>query len=160
MNLSPAALVERTRSDLGAKAIRYSAVSVIGVVITQILLIIFHGFLDWPATSANIAAVCLASAPAYLLNRYWVWGKRGRNHLTKEVLPFWGFALTGLVFSTLLVAQAEHWWDSALAVSGANIAGFGILWVLKFFVLDSLMFGVHHHPVDAEPARVEVAAKS
>ena len=42
--------------------------------------------------------------PAYYLNRAWVWGKRGKSHLTKEVVPFWAFAFSGLVLSTIIVA--------------------------------------------------------
>ena len=32
--------------------------------------------------------------PAYLLNRYWVWGKKGKNRFTTEVLPFWVITLS------------------------------------------------------------------
>lgn len=162
MNVSPAALLQRARGGRGAKAVRYAMVSVVGVALTQVVLTVCHAGFGWSPTASNFTAVTVASVPAYLLNRYWVWGKRGRNHLTKEVLPFWGFALAGLVFSTLLVAQAARWWDSPLAVNLANITAFGLLWVLKFFVLDTLMFGPHHHPeldpdelVEDEPAPAE-----
>lgn len=138
--MSPAGLLRRVRADSGRRAMRYSAVSVVSVGVTQIAILVFHGLLDWTATAANFGAVSVASVPAYLLNRAWVWGKRGDHHLTREVLPFWGMALLGLLFSTLLVAVVDDWSDSSLAVMGANIAAFGLLWVAKFVVLDEVLF--------------------
>ena len=39
--------------------------------------------------------VSVVSIPAFLLNKYWVWGKRGRAHMRREVLPFWLFTVAG-----------------------------------------------------------------
>ena len=39
-----------------------------------------------------------------------------------------------------------------------NIAGFGVLWVARFFVLDRLLFGPHHHLPDVEVANDEATA--
>jgi putative flippase GtrA len=139
--MSPAVLLNRVRADSGRRAMRYSAVSVVSVAVTQIAILVFHGLLGWSATASNFGAVSVASVPAYLLNRAWVWGKRGDHHLTREVLPFWGMALIGLAFSTLLVAVVDDWSDSSLAVMGANIVAFGVLWVAKFLILDQLLFG-------------------
>jgi putative flippase GtrA len=145
-----ARVFDRARSPLGRKALRYSAVSAVGVVTTQTLLLLFYGVADWSGAASNVAAVSIAALPAYLLNRYWVWGKTSRNHFIKEVVPFWGMTLLGLLISTGLVALASDWWESALAVSAANLAGFGTLWVAKFLLLDSLIFKFeHHHDPDA-----------
>jgi putative flippase GtrA len=128
-------------TELGPKAIRYSAVSVVAVAVTQIVLLLCHGILGWSAALSNVVAVTVGTIPSYTLNRYWVWGKRGRNHWVKEVLPFWAVGIVGLVFSTVLVTLADRWIGSALAVSAANLTAFGILWILKFLLLDHLLFG-------------------
>lgn len=131
---------DRSRADFVTKALRYASVSLVGVVSTQVLIFFFHALLDFAAVPSNVVSVMIASLPAYLLNRYWVWGKRGKNHLTREVLPFWGFALVGLILSTVFVAMVERRTDATLAISAANISGFGVLWVARFFVLDRLLF--------------------
>ena len=131
--------------------LKYSAVSVVNVIVGQGLIILFHGVAGIDATASNVLAVCISAIPAYYLNRAWVWGKRGKSHLTKEILPFWGFALAGLLLSTLLVSWASEQFDSKLVPNIANLFAFGILWVLKFFILDSLMFGAHHHHAELEP---------
>ncbi len=128
------------RNPFFRKTLRYSAVSAISVVISQALLIFFNGLLGWSGAASNAAAVCLAAGPAYLLNRYWVWNKRGRNHLWKEVVPFWAVALLGLAFSTWLVALADEIWGTTLAVSAANLSAFASLWVGKFLLLNHVLF--------------------
>ena len=122
------------------KAVRYSAVSVIGMVITQILLFGAHTGIGVAPIVANTIAVSLAAIPVFLLNRAWVWQLRGRGSFRREVLPFWGFTLAGLVLSTLVVAAVSSITTSGLAVSAANIGAFGVLWVAKFFVLDEVVF--------------------
>jgi putative flippase GtrA len=144
-----------------AHGLKYSAVSVVNVAIGQGLLVLFSAILHVPAAAANVLAVCLSAVPAYYLSRAWVWGKTGRSHLTKEVLPFWGFAIAGLILSTASVWLATHLTGIAaidpaertalqkLVPNAANMFAFGVLWVIKFFVLDAYMFGRHHHgPVD------------
>jgi putative flippase GtrA len=136
----------------GGKALRYSTVSLCGVVITQVLIIVFFEVLEWPAWVSNFVAVMISSVPAYLLNRAWVWDKRDSHSFTREVLPFWGMALLGLVISTIAVAIVSNYTDSTIAVSLTNIASFGVLWVGKFFILEHVLFkGEHVSIAEAEP---------
>ena len=39
----------------------------------------------------------------------------------------------------------------------ANIAGFGVLWILKYLFLDKIMFGAEHHTPYDEDIEVEEA---
>jgi len=149
-----AALAARVQQDLGPKFVKYSAVSVISVIVSQVTLVACHEFFGWDAAWSNITAVSLSSIPAYLLNRAWVWGKSGKSHFLKEVVPFWSMALLGLALSTWLVVLAARYWPgSTAAVSGANLAGFGLLWFGKFAVLEEILFkagGIHDDDVAEE----------
>lgn len=127
---------------------RYSLVSVVSVAVSQVALFLFFGVAHWTARSANIAAFCAGGIPSYYLNRRWTWGKSGRSHLWREVVPFWGLALIGLAFSTLAVDFAETWADDvansrlvqALVINGASFFAFGVLWVGKFFLFNKVIF--------------------
>ena len=141
MALTPTTLLDKLTRGKVDKLLRYSAVSVVGVVITQVLLIAFHGILGMSAVGANVISVTLTTGPVFLLNKRWVWGKGGRSHWRREVLPFWGFTLLGLAVSTLLVWVAQHFSDGTLIVMFANISGFGLVWLAKFYFLDSIIFG-------------------
>lgn len=130
------------RAQFERKPVRYSMVSAVCVVVSQLVLIVCNALLDWSAVPSNVMAVSIGAIPSYILNRAWVWGKRGPSHLWREVVPFWAFALLGLVFSTLLVHLAASWNDSTVVVSLANLSGFGLLWVAKYLFLDALLFTV------------------
>jgi putative flippase GtrA len=147
-----------SRSPEGKKWVRYSTVSIISVIVSEVLLFIAFGLLHWSARASNIWAVCLSAIPSYYLNRAWAWGKRGRSHFLKEVVPFWTMALIGLAFSTWAADYAEsnasrvtssHFFTTVI-VMGASLAAFGVLWVAKFVILNKLMFGTH--PQDLAPA--------
>jgi putative flippase GtrA len=141
VNLSPAALLDRVTGGRGALAIKYSMVSVVGVTLTQVLLVVFVELLDLNPTRSNVAAVMITAVPVFFLNKRWVWNVDGRVSIRREIVPFWVFTAAGLLLSTLLVSVAEDISDSTLLVMAASIAGFGILWVAKFLFLDQVMFG-------------------
>lgn len=145
-------LTRARRSPLVGKLVRYSAASLVGVAVGQSCLFTFYEILDLPGVVANVLAVGISAIPAYLINRYWVWRKRDRNDLRREVIPFWGMAFAGLVLSSIAVAIVDDRTDSPLAVAVANLAGFGVLWVAKFIVLDKVLFAeVGRDPAEPPP---------
>jgi putative flippase GtrA len=141
VKMTPAAVLDRVTGGRGELAIKYSMVSVIGVTLTQVLLVLFVGILDYNPTWSNVAAVTVTSVPVFLLNKRWVWSHDGKISLRREILPFWVFTLAGLLLSTGLVTLAHRVSDSTVLVMLASVAGFGVLWVAKFLFLDQIMFG-------------------
>jgi putative flippase GtrA len=134
-------LLDRVTGGRGSLAIRYSMVSVFGVVFTQLELVIAVGILDLDPTRSNVVAVMICAIPVFFLNKRWVWNVDGKVSVRREILPFWVFTAAGLALSTTMVAIAEEVSDSTLLVMLASVSGFGILWVAKFLFLDQVMFG-------------------
>jgi len=146
------------RSPQGKKLLRYSATSVICVIISTVILTVLVGLLRWHAFGASLTATTLSTLPSYELNRKWAWGKTGKGHLWREVVPFWTLAFIGLAFSTWASVEAEsiakHHHFSHLVhtavVDGAFIGAFGVLWIGKFAIFNKILFA--HHPEDLSPA--------
>ena len=142
------ALKARARTPGGKKAVRYSLVSVVSVLVNQVSLFVLFAGLHWTARSANIMASVIAGVPSYYLNRHWAWQKKGRSHLLKEILPFWIIALAGLAFSTWAADFAESRaveltssrLVQGLIVNAAAFTAFGILWVGKFIFFNKVLF--------------------
>jgi putative flippase GtrA len=84
----------------GRRMLRYSLVSLVSIAVSQAVLMAAFGRLHWTARLSNVVACAVATVPSYYLNRCWAWGRRGRSHLWKEVVPFWVLAFLGLAFST------------------------------------------------------------
>lgn len=136
-------------SSIKNKGARYSAVSVVNVIVGQGLLLLLHSVLHVNAVLANAVSVLVSAFPAYYLSRRWVWGKSGKSHFKKEVLPFWIFVTIGFAFSTAMVALAAYITGtntSAASLSTIqkllpnliNMASFGFLWVIRFFLMEKL----------------------
>jgi cellulose synthase/poly-beta-1,6-N-acetylglucosamine synthase-like glycosyltransferase/putative flippase GtrA len=136
------------------KVLRYSLVSLISIAVSQSVLVVAFGMLHWTARLANIAACAVATVPSYYLNRNWAWGRRGRSHLWKEVVPFWALAFLGLALSTWAAdfgstlarqAAASHATTTAIVMTSSLLA-FGVLWVGKFAIFNALLFGERQQP--------------
>jgi putative flippase GtrA len=141
-------LFDRVRTPTGRKALKYTAVSVISVAVSQLAFVFAFGLLHWTARSSAIFATAVGSVPSYFLNRNWVWAKSGRSHLWKEIVPFWVIAFIGMVFSTWSADTAEnyvhrhefsHLAETAI-VTGAFFGAFALLWVGKFVIFNKLLF--------------------
>jgi putative flippase GtrA len=100
--------------------------------------------------------------PAYQLNRRWTWGKHGRSHWRREILPFMAMSVLGIAFSQLGAwwardeVRAHHWSHLANTglVDGANLFCFGIFWVLKLIVFNRIFQVKRLEQID-EHLRVE-----
>ena len=106
---------------------------------TLVLLYLLHSVAGWEAWHANLLAVSVGAVPAYLINRYWVWSRTGRNRLWGEVVPFWVIAVVGAAASTPAVNAAQRWDNPPLIVL-VNFATYAVLWLVKFFVLDRYLW--------------------
>jgi putative flippase GtrA len=139
---------------LGRRMLRYSLVSLVSIAVSQAVLMAVFGALHGTARLANVVACAAGTVPSYYLNRSWAWGRRGRSHLWKEVVPFWVLAFLGLAFSTWAAdlgstlagqADASHAVTTAV-VMGSSLLAFGVLWVGKFAIFNALLFAERPQP--------------
>ncbi len=145
---SLSSLIDFVKTDL-AKLMRFAAVSAVTVPLGLLLLWVFLEVVEMRPVVANIVSVTLSTIPNYILNRYWVWNKRDINSFSREVAPFWAMALLGAFLSSVLVAIADVFTDLSFVFLAANFCAFGVVWVLKFFVLEKYLFGTGHTKVDS-----------
>jgi putative flippase GtrA len=131
----------------GKKIFRYSMVSVVSTAVSFSVIFFLYGvFRVVSEVPSTVIGNAVATFPSYWLNRSWAWGKSGRSHLTKEVLPFWVIAATGIAFSIIGADVARqigidhHWHHVAKTalVLFANILSFAIFWVLKLLIFNKL----------------------
>jgi putative flippase GtrA len=151
----------------GRKLVRYAMVSVVSTVVTFAFLgIVFYGLRLWSEVPDNVMANVAGIFPSYYLNRSWTWGKSGPSHLWREVVPFWAMSFAGIVLAIIAGGAAKHVSVDVLhlhrlgrtvVLYGANLFAFGLLWVLKFFLINKLF----HVEAGADRASelVEAAAR-
>jgi putative flippase GtrA len=142
---------------------KYSMVSVISTAVSLgVLTLVFGVFKLWGEIESTVFANAVATLPSYYLNRKWVWGKGGRSHLTKEIIPFWSLSAVGIFVSIWGAALARHislvhhlsHTDQTALVLLANLLSFAVFWVLKFMVFNRMF---HVHPLEELDELVEAA---
>jgi putative flippase GtrA len=168
VKVSPSALLEHARTDEGRKQMRYAVVSLIFVPVGQVLIQVLGAFVfssdvtnaagvvtgkevNWVA--ASIASAAILTVPNFFANKHWVWRNTSRENLRAQVAVFWVAAMLGVTFATLLTYLADyvvksHGWVEKAAVFVAQLTGFGIVWLGRYFILDRWLFKVvtHHDP--------------
>ena len=143
---------------------RYATVSVISTVVSfSVLGLVFGVFRLWSEVPSTVFANLVASVPAYYLNRTWSWGKSGRSHVFKEVVPFWTMTAIGITMSigtaslaatsatsTTSTTSGGPWWSRAPTPRPSRV-----LWIVKFLVFNRLF---HVDPVAHADAELFVEA--
>jgi len=145
--------------DYAQRLLRYIGVTFVNVLVGQTLLYVFHAVVGWPGMAANALAVAVGSIPAYLLSRHYVWEQpRGGHSVGGEIAPFWILAFAGLALSTVTVGVVDGIFGGTLSVQLANASAFGALWIVRFLVLDRLLWGDAANGPDDEPSDDELTA--
>jgi len=142
-----------TRGSLVDRLARCLMVSAITTTLSLTVLLVFTVGFGVRAWVSNVIATALGTGPSFWLNRRWVWQKTGASHPWREVLPFWLLSFAGLVLSTLFVGLVDRatrntglsGFGRSVALGSANLAGFGLLWVVQFLLLDRVLFSHKRH---------------
>ena len=130
------------------KMIRYTMVSALCVVIAQVVLFGLQVGASMNEGLANVVAFAVSTIPSYELNRRWAWGRTGKGHLWKEVVPFWVLSFVGFALSEAAVVAAGAWArhhrfshvGRSTLVNAAALTALGVLWLGKFALFNRLLF--------------------
>ncbi len=151
MKLSPTALLEHSRTDAGRKQIRYALVSIIFVPMGQVFVQTFHWTTSWPNYQSILVTACILTIPNYYANKLYVWRDTSKANLHTQIIVFWIAAMLGTGAAMGLADLADHLTtDSSKLVQAiwlfiAQLAGYGVIWVGRYFFLDKIIFKATHH---------------
>lgn len=128
--------------------IRYSLVSGVAIVISQLTILICTWLFGLSGIAANTIGALAATPASYELNRRWAWGKSGKSHVWREMVPFWSLTLLGWLASTGTVEIADSMAKShhvvglgrSVAIMGASLFAYGVVWIVKFVIFNRLVF--------------------
>jgi putative flippase GtrA len=131
---------------------RYTMVSVVAVPVGLIFDILALDVLKWSPGWSGIFGAGFGAVPSYYLNRSWAWGKTGRSHVWKEIVPFWAIALVSTLFAGWTQRTAGNWvkrhdiigLERQVIILGAYLFGFGVLWIVKYVIFNTVLFKVQH----------------
>jgi putative flippase GtrA len=125
-------------------------VSGVAIVISQVVILICAGVIGLSGIASNTLGAVAATPASYELNRKWAWGKKGKSHMWREVVPFWVLTVIGYAGSTGTVQLADtmtkshgvHGAARLAAIMGASLFAYGVVWIVKFIVFNHIIFAV------------------
>ncbi len=153
----------RLRRETWEKVFRYAAGSVVATVCSEAAFLLVYGVIHATPAVASGVGWLAGAVPNYWLNRTWTWRRRGKPSLTGELLPYVAIVLGTLLLATIATSAV----DSALTgdqvaqgvrvglVGGTFLAVYGVVFLLRFFLLDQLF-----RHAQARSARGSVAPTS
>jgi putative flippase GtrA len=136
---------------------KYSTASVVATVISQTAFALCYWFGTAPIIATLVAWVS-GTTPNYLINRRWTWGHSGRPG--RELLPFTIIAVTSAVLAAIVTTVTDrivqdtidsHLWKTVL-VSASYLGTYGVLFVVKFVLLDRYVFAKPAQSAETAPA--------
>jgi putative flippase GtrA len=135
---------------------RYIAGSLIsGVLSTATFYILFAtGALG--SRSASLVASGVGAVASYFLNRSWAWGRKGRAHWRREMLPYWITIVVTSVFVALLTGAAnaivraitDDHAIRAVTNTIAFVGAYALSFVVKYWVFDKVFRTKHEIRLD------------
>ena len=160
MDLSPTRLLDHARSAEGRKQLRYLGVSLFFVPVGQVLIQIL-GRVMGSFTTASIVAAVILTPFNFLANRNLVWKMTSREGLRTQIIVFWVAAILGVSLATGFTYLVEEMTSGqselvqSVSVFFAQLAGFGVVWVGRYLVLDKWLFKVTHHGEEPDPDEID-----
>jgi putative flippase GtrA len=123
-----------------ARVQRFGLVSLVTAGLGQLSILLLHVGLGVEPVLSNLLATVLVSVVGYVLCTRHVWSSDRTRRYTLEMPGFVLASLLGLVLSSVTVALVAETSSHPLAPNIASAAGFGLAWVLRFAVLDRILF--------------------
>jgi putative flippase GtrA len=135
------------RTEAGGKKLRYCGVSTVFVPFGQVLIQVFGLWLG-NYTVASLVAAAIVTIPNFFANKHYVWRLASRDNMHRQVLAFWVAMMLGASLATLfthlveIVTVGQTQPIRSVSVLAAQLLGYGIVWLGRFFLLDRWLFNV------------------
>lgn len=143
--------------EFGGKIVRYTTGSVIAAACSETVFVLVYGGLNASTAWATGLGWFAGAVPNYWLNRSWTWRVTGKPDFRTEILPYVFIILFTLVTATLATSEADTWLKgfdlphavTVTLVSATFLGVYGVMFLLRFFLLDRL-FRTDNEVVPAE----------
>jgi putative flippase GtrA len=131
--------------------------SIVALACSEIALAVCYGTGAMGTTAASAIAFVAGAIPNYLINRTWVWERKGRVSLGRELLPYVAISVISFAASALATGWASNEGKQlsfssearTAFVAAAYLITYGALFILKFVGYEVLVFrGVTEEPTE------------
>ena len=156
-------LRQLTRSRVARVFTRFAAGSSIAMTCSQLTFLLTFGVIGASAVVSGAVAFLAGAVPNFVIHRCWTWQRSGRLGMRRELTRYLGVvAFNGLLATAVTTgvdrvvgAGIDDHTVHTVVLAGAFGASYVLLFVLKFALLDWLVF-----PPSAGPAGEDTTEKN
>lgn len=133
---------------------RFAAGSMVAAVCSQLTFLLLFGVLGASAAVSGTVAFLAGAVPNFVIHRFWTWQRSGRRGMRREVVRYVAVITVNGLLATAVTAGADRLVGTAIddhALRTALLAvifgaSYVLLFVLKFALLDRLVFSSAEDP--------------
>ena len=141
---------------------RFAVGTVVSTACSQLTLVLLFGVFDASAAVSGAVAFVAGAIPNFLIHRFWTWRRSGPVGMRRELVPY----LAVITFSGLvaigITTGVDRLLGNAIADRAFHTAVIAVVYgasylpvfVLKFTLLDRLVFGTEYERTRWRRARV------
>jgi putative flippase GtrA len=124
---------------------RYTATSVIALVVSEVVLIVLDAETAMGVTLATVIANLVGTVPSYLMSRYWIWSEADRTRAGRQLVLYWVTSLVSMAISSLATGAISredhaHHFLRLLILGSLYLLVSIILWVAKYVAYQTVIF--------------------
>jgi putative flippase GtrA len=161
----------------GRRFIRYTAGSALATLTSAgTFAVVFH-FNGGPRL-ASLAAFLAGATVNFVAGRFWAWNRQGPMRLRRDMAAYLALSISIALAATVVTSLTDHYARRSdvladhlgLVVEGAYFATYGAMFLLKFAILDRVVFrprprpaadhAVPAQPTDGYPEAVATASSA
>jgi putative flippase GtrA len=149
----------------GRRFIRYAAGSVVATLTSAGVFALVFQALNLGPRAASIAAFLAGAAVNFVAGRFWAWKRNGPVRLRRDVVAYLALSISIAVAATIVTSLTDHYARRSavlddhlgLVVEGSYFATYGAMFLIKFAILDRVVFrhSRHDYPDAADSSAVD-----
>lgn len=96
---------------------------------------------------SSVAAFAAGAAVNFVANRFWAWSRRHRLGLGRDLAGYLALAVATALAAAGVTSLAEKYTRAWVLVEAAYFATYAAMFLVKFVLLDRVIFRSRHHVV-------------
>jgi len=121
---------------LGQRFQKFLVVGSVGIVVSQVCLILLHGVFGLGLDLAGPVAIAISMVATFVLNEMWTWHDRGTGRIVHRMLPYALINTVGLIINSQVLLYLAH--EQGVHFLLANLVGAGIAAVWNFLLNNAI----------------------
>ena len=123
-----------------ARVLRFATLTAFGAPANFVIYAALLHLTGFPADRSTLIAALAVIIPKFMVSKLWVWKDASRDKLGREASVYLAVTAFSLTMAVVVAHVLEAQGATNSQLLGANVTLFGVMWWMRFVVLDRFAF--------------------